>query len=216
MAILSKRAETAKLAVLSLIAIAVLVPFWIMVSISFKNLRQFLQNILYPSPPFHWENYVSGWNAVAPYVLNTALVAVIVTVVSLACSSLTAYVFARYKFPGRAALFSALMVLLMIPGVLNLIPQYVLALNLGLVNTIWALVLFYVAGRQVLEVYIMRTFFQGIPKELFEAAQIDGATRWQQIRHVTIPHLMPLVTFVALIQLMDNFRVFEPIVGFQA
>ncbi len=187
MAILSKRAETAKLAVLSLIAIAVLVPFWIMVSISFKNLRQFLQNILYPSPPFHWENYVSGWNAVAPYVLNTALVAVIVTVVSLACSSLTAYVFARYKFPGRAALFSALMVLLMIPGVLNLIPQYVLALNLGLVNTIWALVLFYVAGRQVLEVYIMRTFFQGIPKELFEAAQIDGAGHVRQYASIAVP-----------------------------
>ncbi len=57
---------------------------------------------------------------------------------------------------------------------------------------------------------------QTVPKETIEAAQIDGATRWQQIRHVTIPHLMPLVTFVALIQLMDNFRVFEPIVGFQA
>ena len=57
---------------------------------------------------------------------------------------------------------------------------------------------------------------QTVPKDTLEAAQIDGATRWQQIRFVTIPHLMPLVTFVALIQLMDNFRVFEPIVGFSA
>jgi len=57
---------------------------------------------------------------------------------------------------------------------------------------------------------------QTVPKDTLEAAQIDGATRWQQIRYVTIPHLMPLVTFVALIQLMDNFRVFEPIVGFSA
>ncbi|WP_424985751.1 carbohydrate ABC transporter permease [Microbulbifer sp. S227A] len=57
---------------------------------------------------------------------------------------------------------------------------------------------------------------QTVPKDTLEAAQIDGATRWQQIRFVTIPHLMPLVTFVALIQLMDNFRVFEPIVGFNA
>ncbi|MDC0738653.1 sugar ABC transporter permease [Cognatishimia sp. SS12] len=62
-------------------------------------------------------------------------------------------------------------------------------------------------------------FYAGLqtqPKDTLEAAQIDGATRWQQIRFVTIPHLMPLVTFVALIQLMDNFRVFEPIVGFSA
>ncbi|MEM6618456.1 MAG: sugar ABC transporter permease [Pseudomonadota bacterium] len=57
---------------------------------------------------------------------------------------------------------------------------------------------------------------QTLPQDQLESAQIDGATRWQQIRFVVIPHLMPLVTFVALIQLMDNFRVFEPIVGFSA
>ena len=57
---------------------------------------------------------------------------------------------------------------------------------------------------------------QTLPQDQLESAQIDGATRWQQVRYVVIPHLMPLVTFVALIQLMDNFRVFEPIVGFNA
>lgn len=57
---------------------------------------------------------------------------------------------------------------------------------------------------------------QTLPKDTLESAMIDGATRWQQIKYVTIPHLMPLVTFVALIQLMDNFRVLEPIVGFSA
>ena len=57
---------------------------------------------------------------------------------------------------------------------------------------------------------------QTLPKDQLESAQIDGATRWQQVRFVVIPHLMPLVTFVALIQLMDNFRVFEPIIGFAA
>ena len=57
---------------------------------------------------------------------------------------------------------------------------------------------------------------QTLPSDQIEAARIDGASRWQQVRYVTIPHLMPLVTFVALIQLMDNFRVFEPIVGFNA
>ncbi|MCV0424353.1 MAG: sugar ABC transporter permease [Roseibium sp.] len=57
---------------------------------------------------------------------------------------------------------------------------------------------------------------QTVPQDTLESARIDGATRWQQTRYVVIPHLMPLVTFVALIQLMDNFRVFEPIVGFNA
>jgi ABC-type sugar transport system permease subunit len=57
---------------------------------------------------------------------------------------------------------------------------------------------------------------QTLPKDQLESAMIDGASRGQQVRYVVIPHLMPLVTFVALIQLMDNFRVFEPIVGFNA
>jgi len=57
---------------------------------------------------------------------------------------------------------------------------------------------------------------QTVPQDTLESAQIDGASRWQQIRYVLVPHLMPLITFVALIQLMDNFRVFEPIVGFNA
>jgi len=57
---------------------------------------------------------------------------------------------------------------------------------------------------------------QTMPEDQIEAAKIDGASRWQQVRYIVVPHLMPLVTFVALIQLMDNFRVLEPIVGFQA
>ena len=57
---------------------------------------------------------------------------------------------------------------------------------------------------------------QTLPQDTLESAMIDGATRWQRIRYVVIPHLMPLVTFVALIQLMDNFRIFEPVVSFQA
>lgn len=57
---------------------------------------------------------------------------------------------------------------------------------------------------------------QTLPSDQIEASQIDGATRWQQIRYVVVPHLMPLVTFVALIQLMDNFKVLEPIIGFNA
>ncbi len=57
---------------------------------------------------------------------------------------------------------------------------------------------------------------QTLPKDQIEAARIDGASRYQQVRYIVVPHLFPLITFVALIQLMDNFRVFEPIVGFNA
>jgi multiple sugar transport system permease protein len=57
---------------------------------------------------------------------------------------------------------------------------------------------------------------QTVPQDTLESAMVDGASRWERIRFVVIPHLMPLVVFIALIQLMDNFRIFEPIVGFSA
>jgi multiple sugar transport system permease protein len=57
---------------------------------------------------------------------------------------------------------------------------------------------------------------QGVPKDTLESAMIDGASRWERVRYVVIPHLIPLTTFIALMQLMDNFRVLEPIVGFSA
>jgi len=81
----------------------------------------------------------------------------------------------------------------------------------------WAMLIVYGVWHSAPFAFVV--FYAGLqtmPKDTLESAMIDGASRWQQIRYVVIPHLMPLVTFVALIQLMDNFRVFEPIIGFNA
>jgi ABC-type sugar transport system permease subunit len=81
----------------------------------------------------------------------------------------------------------------------------------------WIMLIFYGVWHAAPFAFVV--FYAGLqtlPQDTLEAARIDGANRWQQVKHVIIPHLMPLVTFVALIQLMDNFRVFEPIVGFNA
>lgn len=81
----------------------------------------------------------------------------------------------------------------------------------------WVMLIFYGVWHAAPFAFVV--FYAGLqtlPMDQLEAAQIDGATRWQRVIYVIIPHLMPLVTFVALIQLMDNFRVFEPIVGFNA
>jgi len=198
MALYSRRAEVGKLIALGLAVFFVLVPFWVMISISLKDLQQFLRNIFYPYSPFQWQNYVAGWEAVGPYIVNTLIVAVVVTSASLTISSLTAYVFARYEFPGRTVLFYALIALLMIPGILNLIPQYVLALRLRVVGTVWALIFFYIASRQVLEVYILRTFFLGLPKELFEAAQMDGASDVRQYWEIALPLSKSIVGTLAI------------------
>jgi len=112
-----------------------------------------------------------------------------------------------WMIDSRGILGSALQVLLDNPD-LSLKASTGLTWIMLIVYGIWhaapfAFVIFY-AGLQTL------------PKDQLESAMIDGATRFQQVRYVVVPHLMPLVTFVALIQLMDNFRVFEPVVGFNA
>ena len=86
-------------------------------------------------------------------------------------------------------------------------------------NTIFMWIMLIIYGIWQSTPFAFIVFYAGlqtIPMDQLESSQIDGATRWQQIRFVIIPHLMPLITFVALIQLMDNFRVFEPIIGFNS
>jgi len=190
--------EGAKHLFLLSISFLILVPFYIMLVISVKDLRQFLRNILYASPPFHWENYVQGWRAVGPYILNTVVVAIAVVFFGILFSALSAYAFARFEFPGKRFLFGMLISLLMIPGVLNLIPQYTLASKLRIVNTPWALILFYIAGRQVINIFILRTFFRSIPKGLFEAAQIDGASELSIFVHIAIPLSKPILGTLAI------------------
>ena len=102
------------------------------------------------------------------------------------------------------------------PSIMLLIPFYKIYMTFGLINTHAALIITYVSFTIPFCTWMMRGYFAGISKDLDQAAQIDGANRWQQLRYVVIPHLMPLVIFISLIQLMDNFRVFEPIVGFSA
>ena len=101
----------------------------------------------------------------------------------------------------------------MSPDIL-LVENYKTMATLGLVDTLLAIGLPYFAS--AFAIFLLRQTFKTIPREREEAARIDGASRWERIRYVIIPHLAPLATFVALVQLMDNFRVFEPIVGFSA
>ena len=81
----------------------------------------------------------------------------------------------------------------------------------------WATLMFYGVWHSAPFAFVVYyAGLQTVPRDTLESAMIDGASRWEQIRYVVLPHLLPLTTFIALIQLMDNFRVFEPIVGFNA
>ena len=81
------------------------------------------------------------------------------------------------SFPGSELLYYLVIFLLMVPAALSLVPTFLLIKNLGLMDTLWALILPYIAAGQVLAIFIMRSFFASLPEELFEAARIDGAVR---------------------------------------
>ena len=119
-----------------------------------------------------------------------------------------AFVFARYEFPGRRILFAALLFTIMVPGLVLLIPQFVLARNLGLVNSLWGLIVVYSVLNLGLNTFLLRGFFAAMPKEIFDAAQVDGAGPFRLFRSVALPLAKPglaTVTIFSFLAAWDEF-----------
>ncbi len=109
------------------------------------------------------DNFVEALttNDFGRYFLNSVFVATLSTILSVALASMLAFVFARYEFPGRRVLFAALLFTMMVPGLVLLIPQFVLARNLGLLNSLWGLIIVYSVLNMGLNTFLLRGFFAG-------------------------------------------------------
>ncbi len=158
-----------------------------------------------PIPP-EFANYRDAWSRVNPYVLNSLFVSITSMLGAVLVSSLTAFIFARYNFPGREFFFFAILALLMVPGVLTLVPTFLLIKNFGLLDTYWALILPYIAGGQVLAIFILRSFIAALPEELFESARLDGATLWDLYARITLPLSKPILVTVAIINILGTWN----------
>jgi multiple sugar transport system permease protein len=134
------------------------------------------------------------------WMLNSFVVATAGTVLTVVLTSLSAYAFARIDFPGRGILFALLITTLLLPGVMFLIPQFVLVDILGLLNTYPGMILPGLAG--VFGVFFMRQFFMGIPIELEEAAYVDGANRFRTFVSVVLPLALPAIATLAVISFL--------------
>jgi multiple sugar transport system permease protein len=122
-------------------------------------------------------------------------------------SMLGAYAFARMEFPGRDALFWMYLVTLMVPNVVTMVPLYVLFAHSGLLNTYWAIFLPYVLGVPV-AVFLMRQYFMTIPKEVMEAARLDGCSELRILRQIVVPISRPIIitaTLLAFVFGWNNF-----------
>jgi ABC-type glycerol-3-phosphate transport system permease component len=155
-----------------------------------------------------WENYREAATYVLPFIANTVVVATVSMVLGLFFASLSAFVLVRFNFPGKTLFYGMLVVLLMIPGVLNLIPMYIIVKNMGLLNSLWAVILPAVAGAQVMNVYILRNNLETVAKDLFDAARIDGASNWQVYWHIAMPLSKPIMGTLAIFALLSEWNNF--------
>ena len=169
-------------------------PIVVMLILSLKDNPQIAHSLPWEvTTPLRWENYGECVGIVMRYIENTIKVVGLAVLGIVCIASFTAYVFARFQFPGRDLLFYLIISLMMVPGIVSLIPRFLIVKDLGLVNTHWGLIIPYISGGQVFGIFLLRQFFRGVPKELFEASEIDGAGDIAAFWHVAIPLCLPII-----------------------
>jgi len=193
-------------------------PFVFMIYTSLKTEDAIAHNFW--SPPTtagEWnaaENYSKAWQVVAPYVKNSLIVTTANVIGMMIVATLAAYAFARFRFPGRQFFFFMIIALLMVPGVLTLIASFMWVKSLfwsdslNLIDSYWVLILPGIAGAQIGAIFLCRSFFAGLPTELFEAARIDGASDLQIIWNIVLPLSKPILGTVAVMNILGNWNSF--------
>jgi len=185
--------------ILALLIIPTVFPIFVMLTLAFKDYSQYTVNPMLPSLPLHWENYGLAWDVMSRSYVNNVIIIGVSTIASLFFGSLTAYALARYNFPGRQLLFYAILAVLAIPSVVILVPSFMLIVQLGVLNTFWALILPY-AAHQSLAIFVFTTFFSTLPEEMFEAARLDGASHLDIYARLVIPLSWPVLSAMAIFE----------------
>jgi len=159
-----------------------------------------------------WKDLTRGyrysWKVLRPYMVNTLLVCVVTAIGVVLIGSVSGYVFSRYRFPGSKALFVTVLSLMMIPGVLTLVPSFLLVKKLGLLNSYWVLILPYVAGGQVFAIFLFKGFFDGLPEALFESARLDGASHFALYWHIVLPLSKQVIAVVGVMTILGTWNNF--------
>jgi len=190
--------------VLLVLVFLTLYPFFFMLTTSLKSIAQFYHGIWGVGFPLHWDNYVTAFQELQSHILNSVAVSAGSALGVVALGSLTAYVFAFYRFPAKNVLFYAILSILMIPGVLTLVPAFMVVKQLGLLNTRWVMILPYISGGQVIAIFILRSFFETIPRDLCDSARVDGANDFHIYRMIVYPLAKPIVGVIVIMDILGS------------
>ena len=189
-----------------------LYPLLWMVASSFKPESAIFTDMSLVPPSLDPRNYIQGWNALevsfSRFYLNSFVIATLAVAGNVMSCSLTAYAFARLKFRGRNILFALMMATLMLPYHVTLIPQYVLFLNIGWVDTILPLVVPKFMAVDAFFIFLMVQFFRGLPRELDEAAMIDGCGPWKIYWLIILPLSKPVLATAAIFSFLWTWNDF--------
>ena len=197
---------------LTALSLVFLFPFFWMITSALKSQWQiFLWPPQWMPNPIMWENFATALgNPLLPFTTffrNTMIIEIAVLIGRLASCTLVAYGFARLEAPGKNLLFGLLLASLMLPSSVTMIPKFILFNKLGWVNTFLPLTVPSYLG-EAYAIFLMRQFFLTLPRELEEAARIDGASTLQVISNIIIPLSVPVLTVIAILTFKDNWNDF--------
>lgn len=205
-----RRASAISHGVLIIYAVIVVVPLLFVVFLSFKDIAGILSTPLSWPDHFHTENYSNAWSEgdLGRFLINTVVVAVVTVFAILLVSSLAAYVIARYQFRGNQLLYLFFVAGLALPIQIIALPIFVLIRNLGLLDTLPALILVFSSSGVSFSVFLLVNFMRTIPAELQEAATVDGAGPLQIYWHVVLPLVRPSLGIVAIFEFITAWKEF--------
>ncbi|MFE6257434.1 carbohydrate ABC transporter permease [Agromyces sp. NPDC057865] len=185
---------------LTILGVVFIYPFVWLVSASFKPRGEVFDNRLIPQT-FTFDNYVAVWQE-APlglWLINTAIVTVLAATTVTISSAMVAWGFSYFRFRGRGPLFVLVLATMMLPGAVTLIPTFLIWSALGQVGTLtplWAGNLF----GSAFYIFLLRQFFLGLPRDLFDAARIDGASQWGVFWRIALPLSKPILVVVLIFE----------------
>lgn len=208
------------IAALSLLLFVTLVPFLMTIFISQKSNAEIYTNFWAFPTEFHPEFFSQAFAQLDHYMLNSIMICIVTLIGVVGLSSLSGYVFARLRFPGKNLLYMMLLSLMMVPGILTLIPlfKWIHGMPLiggnniwgeggsGLLNTWFALWLPYWSVGQLFGILLCRMYFESLPESLFEAARIDGAGELRVFTMIALPLSLPILATLAMMQFVGTYN----------
>jgi ABC-type glycerol-3-phosphate transport system permease component len=195
------------LTILGVLGMALL-PMYLMVIVSLKDNTQFYTAPATLTQPLHWENWAVAYSMITPCLANSMVVSITGTICTLFVALCAAYFFARYRMPMSGFIWNAILIMMMMPAIANLIPLFNLLNNMNLLNTLTCLIIVGTSAGQIFAIFVLRSFVEDIPQDLFEAAEIDGANHFQQMRIIVLPLAGPILGTVGVMNFISQWNDF--------